>query len=154
MPPQGIGRSRSERTPRAGTAARWFAGVEKNARRHILVVDDEPLIRWWLTETLGERGYDVAEAESGVAAIQAMSDAATPFDVVLLDYRLPDSNDFALLSRVRSLAPDARVVLMTAYGSPEVQQGALERGAYRIVNKPFNVDELAAIVSEPGPPRS
>jgi DNA-binding NtrC family response regulator len=112
----------------------------------VLVVDDEPLIRWWLVESLGERGYDVTEAGDGCSAIRAISDSGDHFDTVLLDFRMPDSNDLTLLKRLRSLAPQARFILMTAYGSPEVRQGALALGAYRVVDKPFKVDDLTALV--------
>jgi DNA-binding NtrC family response regulator len=112
----------------------------------VLVVDDEPLIRWSLTETLSDRGYEVVEAADGRAAVRAVS--ASPFDVVLLDIRLPDSSDLTLLSRLRLLAPDARVILMTAHGTPEVVQKALDLGAFRVVSKPFEMSELAALVSQ------
>jgi len=60
--------------------------------------------------------------------LQAVAAAAVPFDVVLLDFRLPDSSDLALLSRLRRLAPATRIVLMTAYGTPEIVQAAQRRG--------------------------
>jgi len=113
----------------------------------VLIVDDEPLIRWSLSETLGDAGYDVVEAGDGEGAMDAASQPA-PFDVVLLDFRLPDSNDLTLLSRLRALAPGAQIVLMTAFGTPEVASGALERGAYRVVSKPFEVGDMAALVAE------
>ena len=122
--------------------------AKKSPVHRILVVDDEPLIRWWLSESLGGYGYEVCVAEDGCAARRALAAGGMPFDVVLLDFRLPDSNDLALLSRLRTLAPRARFILMTAYGSPEVQQEALDLGAYRVVDKPFKVDEVTTIVSE------
>jgi len=116
-------------------------------RGRVLIVDDEPLIRWSLAETLADAGYDVVEAGDGEGAMDAASRSQT-FDVVLLDFRLPDSNDLDLLSRLRALAPGAQVVLMTAFGTPEITSGALERGAYRVVSKPFEVAEMAALVAE------
>jgi DNA-binding NtrC family response regulator len=67
---------------------------------------------------------------------------------VLLDFRLPDSNDLGLLSKLRQLAPRAQIILMTAYGSPEVLRGADELGAYQVLTKPFEINEVAALVSE------
>jgi len=113
----------------------------------VLIIDDEPLIRWSLAETLGDAGYDVVEAGDGEGAMDAASHD-DEFDVVLLDFRLPDSNDLNLLSRLRALVPGAQIVLMTAFGTPEVTRGALERGAYRVVGKPFEVGEMAALVAE------
>jgi two-component system response regulator AtoC len=113
----------------------------------VLVVDDEALIRWSLTETLSESGHAVQEAADGASALRALEEHA-PFDVVVLDYRLPDSNDLNLLASIRRLAPQAAVVMMTAYGTPEVTDAALALGAYRVVPKPFEMRDLAALVTQ------
>ena len=109
----------------------------------VLIVDDEPLIRWSLGETFRENGYDVVEAESARAARAAVSSGAS-FDLVLLDFLLPDSNDLTLLADVRRLAPSACAVMMTAFGTPEMVQGALALGARRVINKPFDASEIVA----------
>ncbi len=115
---------------------------------HVLVVDDELLIRWSLREVLADHGYSVTEAADGQSAIRSLTDGDGSPDVVLLDYRLPDSSDLALLATIRKLAPQAHVILMTAYGTPEVTRGALDLGAYRVVSKPFEVQDVAALVQE------
>ena len=120
----------------------------------ILIVDDEALIRWSLFETLSGCGHVVVEAGDAVSALQAVTAAAVPFDVVLLDFRLPDSNDLALLSRLRRLAPATRIVLMTAYGTPEILQGALDLGAYRVITKPFEMNDVAPLVRQAHASRS
>ena len=120
----------------------------KNSQPTVLVVDDEALIRWSVAETLGERGYAVTEAGDARMALAAIQNAAAPFDVVLLDYRLPDSSDLRLLERVRSLAPTSRVIMVTAHNSPELAQGATALGAYRVLSKPFEVESLAALVNQ------
>jgi DNA-binding NtrC family response regulator len=129
-------------------AARNIPLMQKKSPIRVLVVDDEPLIRWSLAETLGEAGYEVEEAGDARAAVDAVSGPDGRFDVVLLDFRLPDSNDLKLLARLRALAPGARVILMTAFGTQELVQGALAYGAYRVVSKPFEVREMAALVAE------
>jgi DNA-binding NtrC family response regulator len=111
----------------------------------VLVVDDEPLIRWSLSETLEQSGHVVVEVGDGSSAVRSVS-AGEPFDVVLLDYRLPDSNNLELLANIRTLAPAAAVIMMTAFGTPEVLAGALALGAYRVIQKPFEVHEVAALV--------
>jgi len=113
----------------------------------VLVVDDEALIRWSLAETLSESGHAVAEAADGASALRAL-DEHGPFDVIILDYRLPDSNDLNLLASIRRLAPQAAIVMMTAYGTPEVTSGAIALGAYRVVPKPFEMRDLAALVTQ------
>jgi two-component system, NtrC family, response regulator PilR len=118
--------------------------AEKSPSLHVLVVDDEPLIRWSLAETLQDAGHTVAEAGSAESALRTLTDGR--FEVVLLDYRLPDSNDLNLLSTIRRLSPQSAVIMMTAFGTPEVTQGALALGAYRIVPKPFEVHDMADLV--------
>jgi len=114
----------------------------------ILIVDDEVLIRWSLLETLSGCGHVVVEAGDAAGVLQAVTAAAVPFDVVLLDFRLPDSNDLALLSRLRRLAPATRIILMTAYGTPEIVQAALDLGVYRVISKPFDMNDLAPLVAQ------
>jgi DNA-binding NtrC family response regulator len=121
--------------------------VEKFAPLRVLVVDDEPLIRWSLVEVLADSGHLVEEAGDGASALALLSDGRT-FDVVVLDYRLPDSNDLRLLQAIRNLAPASTVIMMTAFGTPEMVDGALELGAYRVVPKPFDVHEMARLVAE------
>jgi DNA-binding NtrC family response regulator len=111
----------------------------------VLVVDDEPLIRWSITETLGAGGHDVTEAPDAASALRALADGPDP-DLVLLDFRLPDSNDLGLLAEIRRVAPSTPVIMMTAFGTPDVAAGALKLGASRVLNKPFNMHDLEDLV--------
>jgi two-component system, NtrC family, response regulator AtoC len=122
-------------------------GKEATSGRRALVVDDELLIRWSLSETLIDRGFTVAEAEDGKGAVRALTGNAALPDLVLLDFRLPDSNDLNLLSRIISLVPNGRVILMTAYGTPELATAALERGAFKVLHKPFEMQDVTALVA-------
>ena len=112
---------------------------------HVLVVDDEPLIRWSISETLGAAGHQVTEAQDAASALQALADVSEP-DLVLLDFRLPDSSDLGLLAQIRQLAPAATIIMMTAFGTPDVTAGALKLGAVMVLNKPFNMHDLEDIV--------
>jgi DNA-binding NtrC family response regulator len=113
----------------------------------VLVVDDEALIRWSIAELLRRSGHTVVEATNAGKARDAMSHTPEPIDVVLLDYRLPDSNDLGLLEEVRRRLPQSAVVLMTAYGTPELVQGALDRGAYCVLTKPFDMHEVVPLIT-------
>jgi DNA-binding NtrC family response regulator len=113
----------------------------------VLVVEDETLIRWSIAETLAEEGHTVMEATSAATAVKALEDE-DDIDVVLLDYRLPDSNDLGLLANVRRLQPRSAVVMMTAYGTPEMTESALALGAHRVVGKPFDMRALESLVVE------
>lgn len=120
--------------------------MENPPKLRVLVVDDEPLIRWSLAETLEQSGHVVVEAGDAQSAIRSVAAAGEPFDVVLLDYRLPDSNDLNLLATIRKLTPQSAVIMMTAFGTPEVMTGAIKLGAYQVIPKPFEVHEVAALV--------
>jgi DNA-binding NtrC family response regulator len=114
----------------------------------VLVVEDETLIRWSIAETLAQGGHTVVEAANAQAALETLADHPIPIDVVLLDLRLPDSSDLRLLQSIRRMQPDSAVVMMTAFGSPEITRGALELGAYRVVDKPFDMHHLESLVLE------
>lgn len=120
--------------------------AKNSARARILVVDDEPLIRWSVAETLGDRTYAVSEAGDAASAIQALSPEPSFVDLILLDLRLPDCGDFRVLSAMRRLSPHTPVILMTAYGSPELFAEARRLGAFAILDKPFDMDVLQPLV--------
>ena len=122
--------------------------ARKSPPLRILVVDDESLIRWSLAETLSESDHLVSEAGDAETALRTLTDGDGPFDVVLLDYHLPDSHDLVLLSQIRRLAPNAMVIMMTAFATPEMSDAALRIGAYRVVPKPFEVHDMADLVLE------
>ena len=123
-----------------------FSQMAKNSPRlHVLVVDDEPLIRWSMGQMLTDAGHMVVEAADAKSAISIAS-TAFGFDVILLDFRLPDSTDLMLLSSLRRLMPRTPIILMTAYGTAEVLQQALELGAYLVIQKPFEMTEIPALV--------
>ena len=115
---------------------------------HVLVVDDEPLIRWSVTETLAGLGLDVEQADCAASALQALTTTALPFDVIVLDLRLPDMNDLSLLATIRQLLPETPVVLMTAFGTPEIIAGARRLGVRGVLNKPFELSDLSRLVIE------
>jgi len=123
------------------------ASVEnaRGRRLRVLVVDDEPLIRWSIAETLAARGHQVTEAQDAASALRAIAEDPGR-DLVLLDFRLPDSNDLGLLAKIREMAPDATVIMMTAFGTPDVTAGALKLGARRVLNKPFNMHDVEDVV--------
>ena len=84
--------------------------MDENLRAlRVLVVEDELLIRWSITETLAHAGHTVIEAADGASAIMALKHDAERIDAVVLDYRLPDSDDLTLLATVRRLLPDGAV---------------------------------------------
>ncbi len=109
----------------------------------ILVVDDEALIRWSLAERLKSEGYEVLEADCGRAALEKLPEGV---DLMLLDYRLPDTDGVSILRKVKEFDQDILVILLTAYASVETAVEAMKLGAYHFANKPFNLDDVVATV--------
>ena len=112
-----------------------------------LVVDDEPLVRWAIAETLRVAGYEIQEAGDANGAVRALLEGAAAPDLILLDLRLPDCVDLSLLETVLLVAPEATVVLMTAFGTPEVRESALALGAACVLDKPFDVEGLGDLIA-------
>src|SRR5215467_3754921 len=111
----------------------------------ILVVDDEQLIRWSLTDRLTQEGSRVTEAEDAAGALEK---AAEGVDLVLLDYRLPDSDGLTVLRKIKENDPDTLVILLTAFSNVDTAVEAMKAGAYHYANKPFNVDEIVLVVEK------
>jgi DNA-binding NtrC family response regulator len=110
----------------------------------ILVVDDERAIRFSLVELLEDDGHEVREAEHAPAALAALEQA--PADLVLSDLTMPAMDGLALLEEVRARHPDSLFVLVTAHGDERTAVRALREGAYDYVPKPFDNEEIRALV--------
>jgi len=115
------------------------------AHETVLVIDDEQLIRRSISRRLGTAGYNVLEAENGQAAIDQ---TRSGIDLAILDYRLPDLDGLTVLKQIRQIDPDVLVVLLTAYASVETAVEAMKLGAYHFMNKPFDLEALAALVEQ------
>ena len=137
---------------RSGPETVFPVGAEDLTRRaekrplRVLIVDDEPLVRWAIAETLRTAGYEIDEAADAESTVRALFKRPDP-DVVLLDLRLPDCGDLRLLDTVCRLVPAATVILMTAFGTPEVRAQAPGRGAACVLDKPFDVDALDGLIA-------
>jgi two-component system, NtrC family, nitrogen regulation response regulator GlnG len=106
----------------------------------ILIADDEEGLRWVLEKGLRQAGYEVTAVPDGPAALRAAE--AEPFDLVLLDVRMPGIDGLGVLRRLRELRPETAVVVITAHGTMETAIQAMQRGAYDYLTKPFDLDEV------------
>jgi DNA-binding NtrC family response regulator len=121
--------------------------VDKDSATHrALVVDDELLIRWSLSQVLRDQGYDVVQADSAAAALASVRASLKPFDFAMIDLRLPDCHDLSLLTELRQLSPGTAIVLMSAFATPEIHQSALALGARHILSKPFEMHDVTALL--------
>lgn len=127
------------------TAATFDQAGQPVARTRILIVDDEATITWLLEEGLAELADDVISVDSGEQALHLF--AATPFDVLVTDYKMPQMDGLTLAGHVKQLQPRVRVVLLTAYGSEWLRQYAGEVGIGHVLNKPVKLAEIRRLVS-------
>jgi len=114
----------------------------------IIVVDDEALLRWAVAESLTAAGYSVCQAANAADAVRCLDNAKASPLVVVLDLKLPDSNDLTLARKIMADRPDAPVILMTAHGSAQDKAEAEAAGVYKFIQKPFDLSEMTAVVRE------
>ena len=119
--------------------------MQDSPRLRVLVVDDEPLLRWSIAEALKAAGHLVSEAGSARETAALLSQEPAP-DVVLLDYCLPDSDNLNLLGAIKSLVPASQIIMITAHASDDMAFNARKLGAYRVVNKPLDMNDVVDLV--------
>jgi two-component system, NtrC family, response regulator AtoC len=110
------------------------------AQKRILIVDDEKLVRWALTQKCTEYGYQSVEAESGEEALRSLQGESV--DAVLLDVHLPDMSGLEVLEKLKQAGETRSIIMMTADPQLDDVKAALRMGAYDFVSKPINFEEL------------
>lgn len=110
----------------------------------ILLADDEEHVRFAMKETLTPMGCICTEASNGREAVDLF--ASNRFDLVVLDYRMPDLDGIEALREINRINPDIPVLFVTAYGSKELSMEAVRAGAYDYFTKPFDVEEMRVVV--------
>jgi two-component system, NtrC family, response regulator PilR len=110
----------------------------------ILVVDDEQSMREFLEIMLKKEGYRVSLASNGEEVLKLLE--RDIFDLVLLDVRMPKMDGIAVLKRIKALATETIVIMITAYASHDTAVKAMKEGAYDYITKPFKIDEIKLII--------
>ncbi len=123
---------------------RKSTGREAATPASILIIDDEAAIRESLTTLLELEGYDVESAETGGQGLAQLGNR--PFDLVLLDFALPDRNGAEVLRDIRDRDPQLSVIMITAYGTVENAVTAMQAGATNFIQKPWDNEKLLADV--------
>jgi DNA-binding NtrC family response regulator len=119
--------------------------MNSRSRPKMLVVDDDSGSSGLLKEVFVQEGYDVTVASSGAEALRLAAEER--FDIVLSDVQMPDIDGIEVLRRLKRIAPDLSVILVTAYGTIETAIRALHEGAIDYVRKPFKLDEVRLCVA-------
>lgn len=114
------------------------------ARKTLLIADDEPNIRRILQAIFVKDGYDVHVAENGVKALEVAM--AQPVHVLITDLIMPDMNGVELLQKIKQKRPDVTAIMITAYATIKTCVDAMHYGASDYITKPFDVDEIRAVV--------
>ena len=112
----------------------------------ILLIDDDEGLIHFLGRFFQRKGYEVSSCLSGTSAIEKIENES--FDLILLDYKMPDLNGIDILIRIKESQVKTPVIIMTAYGTTELAIEAMKRGAYDYLVKPFERKELSRVVSE------
>jgi two-component system, NtrC family, response regulator PilR len=110
----------------------------------ILVVDDEQSMREFLEIMLKKEDYKVSLASNGEEVLKLLE--RDIFDLVLLDVRMPRMDGIAVLKKIKTLAPETIVIMITAYASHDTAVKAMKEGAYDYITKPFKIDEIKLII--------
>jgi DNA-binding response OmpR family regulator len=114
--------------------------------KQVLIVDDEETLTWSLAKSLAHdrETYEVTTVNDGETALSVIDQQ--PFDVVVLDIRLPGMNGFDVLMNIKEHKPSTKVIIMTAYGSIDIREKAKARGSLYYIEKPFEIEQMRNLI--------
>jgi two-component system, NtrC family, response regulator AtoC len=116
-----------------------------NSKANILIIDDQPSVRFGLRSLLEAEGYRVMEAEDGRQGLALLTEQAP--QLILLDLRLPDADGLELLPRIKAIDDDVPVIILTAHGTIETAIRALKSGAENFLTKPPDADSFLILIN-------
>ncbi|MBI2387988.1 MAG: response regulator [Deltaproteobacteria bacterium] len=119
-----------------------MSGIESCGR--VLVVDDEEDLRQVIGDLLDAEGYDVTTVGSGDEALRLAR--SNHYDVVTMDLRMPGLSGRDTLAALRHIDPATVPIVVSGYATPDDATAVRELGAYEVLSKPFDVDQLVAVV--------
>ena len=114
--------------------------------KQVLIVDDEETLTWSLAKSLAHdrETYEVTTVNDGETALSVIDQQ--PFDVVVLDIRLPGINGLDVLMNIKEHKPSTKVIIMTAYGSIDIREKAKARGSLYYIEKPFEIEQMRNLI--------
>jgi DNA-binding NtrC family response regulator len=117
-------------------------------KKQILIVDDEESVLLVLKNSLIKLGdaYQVSTASTAFSALEQIQSRS--FDLVVTDYKMPDMDGLQLMEAIRMIQPQARLIMMTAYGTEKLEQQVSQLEAYRYLTKPLEISAFRQIVRE------
>lgn len=122
----------------------YYQRQMKMHKGKILIIEDEKSMREILKILLEGEGYDVLTASDGLMGMASLDKDI--FDLVITDVKMPKADGFEVLKRIKGIAPDTIVIMITAFATKDTAIEAMKLGAYDYISKPFNIDEIRLIV--------
>lgn len=111
---------------------------------HILVIEDDPIVREVLQETLSQDGYAVSVAVNGQEGLQAAK--SMPFQIVMTDLQLPDIDGISIIDRLARLDAKIIPIIVTGFGTIETAVRAMKSGAFDFITKPFDPETVLVVI--------
>lgn len=112
----------------------------------VLLVDDDRGMRETLADILGAMKYEVASAESGAEAVKKFKE--NPFDVVLMDVKMPGMGGIEACRRIKAIKPEAKIILITAYATDREVIEAEKEGTFSVLYKPLDIKKMLKLIEE------
>ena len=117
-----------------------------DGKKRILIVEDDEEMSALLRDMIEEEGYKTASVNNGAEAFRKL--AKESFDLIITDVRMPGLTGLDILPGIKKLQPDAPIIVITAFGSEEVQRKAFERGASAYLEKPIHFHKLRTLIHD------
>jgi CheY-like chemotaxis protein len=118
----------------------------KNERYRILVADDEQVVRELFERFLTREGYEVSSAVDGIDALDKIR--KTPYDMLILDLRMPRMDGIEVLDRVRGLDKSIIIIAITGFAPTTVAKEAIRKGCLGCIAKPFNIESMKFVIRQ------
>ena len=112
--------------------------------RKILVVEDDPILRRFVTDVLKRKGCNVTGVENGLSALEEID--KKQFHLIISDLKMQGMDGLELLARVKKMVPSTEVIIITAFGSVSTAVEAMKKGAFDYITKPVELEELDIVV--------
>jgi len=120
--------------------------LAEQAKKRILVVDDEENARIGLSKLLEREGFEVESVSNGYEALNYLNQREV--NVIVTDINMPEMNGITFLKELNKNFPASNVIMITAYGGVESYIEAMNLGAFEYINKPIKIDELTSILKK------
>ncbi len=117
-----------------------------NASKRILVIDDDQEMRSLLIDFMHNEGFEVDSADTGFGAYKKVIDRT--FDLIITDVRMPGLNGLDFLSHLKKMQPGVFIIVITAFGGPDIHRKAILRGANGYLEKPIRLETLGCLIHE------